>query len=130
MTTAPLILIIDDVEDNRELYREYLVFKGYRVATATDGAEGVAAARADCPDLILMDLRMPGMTGQEAMIRIKGDVALAQIPVVALTAHALDNERRQAMAAGFDAFIPKPCLPDDLVRAIDEILARRLPSSS
>jgi two-component system, cell cycle response regulator DivK len=121
----PRILLVDDVEDNRDLYREYLEFKGYQVMTAVDGREAVALALAERPDIVLMDLRMPGMTGQEAMIRIKAVPSLASIPVVALTAHALHEERRQAMAAGFDAFIPKPCLPDDLVTAVNEILRSR-----
>ena len=116
------------MEDNRDLYREYLEFKGYRVITADNGKEAVAVALAERPDIILMDLRMPGMTGQEAMIRIKAVPSLASIPVVALTAHALHDERRQALAAGFDAFISKPCLPDDLVVAVNEILRRRSPS--
>jgi two-component system, cell cycle response regulator DivK len=121
----PQVLIVDDVEDNRDLYAEYLTFRGFRVVTASNARDGITTARNERPDIVLMDLRMPGMTGQEAMIRIKADATLASIPIVALTAHALDDERRNAMAAGFDAFIAKPCLPEDLVRAIVAILAAR-----
>jgi CheY-like chemotaxis protein len=113
---------VDDFEDNRDLYHEYLVYRGYYVMAADNGADGVRLACEQRPDIILLDLRMPGMTGQEALCEIKARPNLAGVPVVAFTAHALDDERRRAIALGFDAFIAKPCLPDDLVRAIEAIL--------
>lgn len=122
MNTPPLVLLVDDFEDNRDLYEEYLLFKGYRVLTADNGADGVRMACERRPDIILLDLRMPGMSGQEALMQIKARPDLATVPVVALTAHALEDERRRAIALGFDAFIPKPCLPDELVKAIEIIL--------
>mgnify|MGYP003782304249 CR=1 FL=1 len=122
MNRPPLVLLIDDVADNRDLYEEYLLFKGYHVRTADNGEDGLRIAQRDRPDIILLDLRMPGMSGQETLPRIKACAELVNVPVVALTAHALEDERRRAVALGFDAFIAKPCLPDDLVAAIESIL--------
>jgi CheY-like chemotaxis protein len=122
MNNPPLILLIDDVADNRDLYEEYLLFRGYQVLTADNGTDGLRLADARRPDIILLDLRMPGMSGHATLAQIKARPALVSVPVVALTAHALEDERKRAIAAGFDAFIPKPCLPDDLVVAIEAIL--------
>jgi two-component system, cell cycle response regulator DivK len=122
MHTPPLVLLVDDVEDNRDLYEEYLLFKGYHVLTANNGEDCLRIVGAQCPDIILLDLRMPGLSGQETLQRIKAEPRLMSVPVVALTAHALEDERRRAIASGFDAFIAKPCLPDDLVLAIETIL--------
>lgn len=122
MHKPPLVLIVDDVADNRDLYEEYLLFKGYGVLTADNGEDCVRIACEHRPDIILLDLRMPGISGQEALQRIKARPELVSVPVVALTAHALEDERRRAIASGFDAFIAKPCLPDDLVSAIEVIL--------
>jgi two-component system, cell cycle response regulator DivK len=122
------VLLVDDNEDGRDMYREYLTFKGCRVVVAADGAEGVEHARAEHPDIILMDLRMPSMTGYEAIRVLRSDPAMNGVPIVALTAHAMDSERADADAAGFDAVIAKPCLPDDLFSAIHRVLAERSPS--
>lgn len=130
MKHPPLVLLVDDFEDNRDLYHEYLVFKGYQVLTADNGADCVRIASAQRPDIILLDLRMPGISGHEALRQIRARPELAAIPVVALTAHALEDERRRALASGFDAFIPKPCLPDDLVKAIEAILRGSSPVTS
>jgi two-component system, cell cycle response regulator DivK len=122
MTKPSVVLIVDDVADNRDLYEEYLVFKGYTVLTAADGEQCLRVIDVHRPDIILLDLRMPGLSGQETLRQIRARPELAAVPVVALTAHALDDERRRALSSGFDAFIPKPCLPDDLVSAIEFIL--------
>lgn len=127
---GPLILLVDDDADGREMYNEYLTFKGCRVIVATDGAEGIDKARREPPDVILMDLRMPSMTGTEAMRSLKADPTFARVPIVALTAHALDGEQGNARAAGFDAVILKPCLPDDLLTEIEQLLTRWRMTSS
>ena len=119
----PLVLIVDDFDDARDIYEQYLTFKGYRVLTAASGAEAIAVARAERPSVILMDLRMMAMTGTEAMKVLRLDPAFSQVPIVAFTAHALDEEKTIALAAGFDGVIPKPCLPDELMAAIDRLLA-------
>lgn len=114
----PLILLVDDFEDALAIYGQYLDRCGYRVLVARNGEEAVTAARVQRPQLILLDLRMPVMSGTEALRAIRADAALASVPVIALTAHALEAERQQALAAGFDQVIAKPCLPDELVAMV------------
>jgi two-component system cell cycle response regulator DivK len=111
----PFILIVEDFDDAREMYREYLEFAGFRVETARDGREAIEKAREIDPDLILMDLSLPVMDGWEATRRLKGDPATAHLVIVALSAHALAAEGDRARQAGCDGFIAKPCLPSDLV---------------
>jgi CheY-like chemotaxis protein len=121
----PLILIVDDFPDALEIYQSYLTFKGYRVITATSGAEAISLVRDQRPALIFMDLQMAEMTGTTAMLQIRADaIGDAAAPIIALTAHALDEQRVAALVAGFDEVIPKPCLPDQLATAIDRLLAR------
>jgi two-component system, cell cycle response regulator DivK len=127
---APLILIVDDYDDALDIYGSYLTFKGYRTVAATSGEEAVAAARAYRPDVILMDLRMAGMTGTDAMRTLRGDEDFSSVPIAALTAHALDDETRQALADGFDAVIAKPCLPQDLVDHVERLLTSQRPSAA
>jgi len=117
-----LILVVEDFEDAREMYRDYLDFAGFRVETARDGLEGIQKARALMPDLILMDLSLPGIDGWEATRVVKADASTRHILVVALSAHALATEGERARKAGCDGFIPKPCLPPDLVSEIDRHL--------
>jgi CheY-like chemotaxis protein len=119
-----IILLVDDFVDGLDLYTEWLTFKGYRVVTAADGASAIARARENRPALILMDIRMPVMTGREAAKVLRSDPTLATVPLVALTAHALQEEREELLATGFDAVLSKPVLPDALVAAIDDILRR------
>jgi two-component system, cell cycle response regulator DivK len=113
--TPPLVLIAEDFEDARELYREYLEFSGFRVLTASNGREAIERATELQPDLILMDASMPVLDGWQATRVLKSDPTTRHIPILALTAHAFDHAKQQAKAAGCDGFITKPCLPDDLV---------------
>ena len=119
---APLILVVDDYQDAREMYAEYLQFSGFRVAEAKNGNEAVEQAFALKPDLILMDLSLPGMDGWEATRRLKADDRTRQIPIVALTGHALAGASEGAKKAGCDSFVTKPCLPDDLVIEVRRML--------
>jgi len=112
------------------MYEEYLAFRGFEVVTASSGVAAVELAHQQRPALILMDLQMAGMTGTEAMRILRADPALEMVPIVALTAHALDGDRRAALAAGFDEVIAKPCLPEDLVTAVVRLLATPRASSS
>jgi CheY-like chemotaxis protein len=123
-TEPPLILLVDDFEDALDIYGQYLTFRGYRVVLARDGQDAVRKARTCRPDLVFLDLRMPIMTGIEALRMMRADDALATVPIVALTAHALDSERHRALEAGFDDFIAKPCLPEDLVAAVERMVPR------
>jgi CheY-like chemotaxis protein len=125
MTTpspSPLILIVEDFDDAREMYRDYLEFSGFRVETARDGRDGIEKARALLPDLILMDLSLPVIDGWEATRLLKADPATKHMLIVALSAHALATEGDRARSAGCDGFIPKPCLPPDLVSEIAKYL--------
>lgn len=118
----PLILVVDDYQDAREMYAEYLQFSGFRVAEARNGNEAVEQAFALKPDLILMDLSLPGMDGWEATRRLKADERTSNIPIVALTGHALAGASEGAKKAGCDSFVTKPCLPDDLVVEVRRML--------
>ncbi len=120
---TPLILVVDDYEDAREMYAEYLRFCGFRVAEARNGNEALEQAFALLPDLILMDLSLPGMDGWEATRQLKADERTRHIPVVALTGHALAGASEGARKAGCDSFVPKPCLPDDLVVEVRRMLS-------
>ena len=110
----PLVLLADDYVDACEMYSEGLRFLGFRVVTAFDGRAAVDAARHHKPDIVLLDIRMPGLTGIEALGVLKTDPAFTNVPIVALTAHALPDERESARRAGFYAFIAKPILPEQL----------------
>jgi two-component system cell cycle response regulator DivK len=121
--TPPLVLIVEDYQDAREMYAAYLQFSGYRVAEATNGLEAIEQASALLPDIILMDLALPRMDGWEATRRLKADERTAGIPIVALTGHALAGHADGAREAGCDAFVTKPCLPDDLVAEIRRMLS-------
>jgi two-component system cell cycle response regulator DivK len=123
--TLGAILLVDDYEDGREMYAEYLTFKGFRVVTAASGPAAVEIVRRELPALILMDIGMQGMTGTETLRFLREHHLCDGIPVVALTAFALESETTQALADGCQAVIPKPCLPDDLVTFITSILARQ-----
>ena len=119
---GPLILVVDDYEDAREMYAEYLRFCGFRVAEARNGNEALEQAFSLMPDLILMDLSLPGMDGWEATRQLKADSRTQAIPVVALTGHALAGASEGAKKAGCDSFVTKPCLPDDLVVEVRRML--------
>lgn len=120
----PRVLLVDDYPDAREMYSEYLDFSGFEVIEAANGMEALLRAADDAPDIILMDLSLPVMDGWEATRRLKSDARTAHIPVVALTGHALAGMSEGAKQAGCDAFVTKPCLPEDLVKEVRRVLAR------
>jgi two-component system cell cycle response regulator DivK len=122
---SPLVLVVDDMEDGREICAEYLTYHSYRVETAADGFEALDKAFALLPDIILMDLSLPGLDGWEATRRLKKDERTRRIPVIALTAHALSSARDEALAAGCDAVVTKPVLPRELEKAIRRQLTDR-----
>ena len=121
----PLVLVVEDYQDAREMYAAYLQFSGYRVAEATNGLEAIERATELLPDIILMDLALPKMDGWEATRRLKLDEKTRHIPIVALTGHALAGHAEGARQAGCDSFVTKPCLPDALVAEIKRMLASR-----
>jgi len=116
------ILLVEDNEKNMKLARDLLVYKGHSVYEATTGEAAVATATKELPDLVLMDIQLPGIDGIEALRRIRADGKASRIPVVALTASVMTNDRERVDKAGFDAFIPKPIdvktFNDQVVRLI------------
>ena len=117
----PVVLLVDDLPDQRELYRQYLEFAGYEVAIARDGFEAVDRALHVRPDVIIMDLAMPGLDGFETTQRLKALEATRNIPVIALTAHG-ELPREWALTAGCAAYLKKPCYPHDLATEISVVL--------
>lgn len=118
MGTQPLVLLIEDYEDAREMYAEYLEFSGLRTAGAANAVDGIRLAETLLPDVILMDAALPGMTGWDAIQKLKANKKTAHIPVLMLTGHVLGEARDRALAVGATGFIPKPCLPDELTRQV------------
>jgi CheY-like chemotaxis protein len=118
----PRVLLVDDYPDAREMYTEYLEYSGYDVVQAANGMEALQRALDATPDIILMDLSLPVMDGWEATRRLKADQRTADIPVIALTGHALAGISEGAKKAGCDGFVTKPCLPEDLVKEIRNVL--------
>jgi CheY-like chemotaxis protein len=118
---GPLVLVVDDYQDAREMYAQYLVASGFRVAEAATGVEAVRIARELKPDCILMDLALPGIDGWEATRQIKADGATAAIPVIAITGHTSELASRDARAAGCAAFVIKPALPDAVVSEVRRV---------
>jgi two-component system, cell cycle response regulator DivK len=102
------ILLVEDDQANREMLARYLTLLGYRIVLALDGAQAVRLATTEHPDLILMDMRLPVMDGWEATRQIKAGTMTRTIPVMALTAYAMDDERRRCLEAGCDAYETKP----------------------
>jgi len=123
------VLVVDDYPDAREMYGEYLEYCGFEVVQASNGMEALQAALDAAPDIILMDLSLPVMDGWEATRRLKADKRTASIPVVALTGHALAGISEGAKKAGCDAFVTKPCLPEDLVKEIQKVLDNSSPAT-
>ncbi len=114
------ILLVEDNEDNREMLGRRLTRRGHQVTFAVDGAEAIALTRSGRPQIVLMDLSLPVIDGWEATRQIKADPALASIPVIALTAHAMGGDRERAIAAGAEDYDTKPV---DLPRLIGKISA-------
>jgi CheY-like chemotaxis protein len=123
MSRKPLILLVEDFVDAREMYRDYLEFSGFDVETAGDGLAAIVKARELNPDLILMDLSLPGMDGWEATRQLKADPETAHLTIIALSAHAMAAEGDRARKAGCNGFIAKPCLPPDLVEQVGVYLS-------
>jgi CheY-like chemotaxis protein len=121
---GPLVLIVDDFPDNREMYVQFLSFHGYRVAEAVDGHDALEKASALLPDLIVMDLSLPGLDGWEATRRLKKGGQTKAIPVIALTGHAMAGHEEGARSAGCDSYLTKPCVPADLAAEIQRLLRR------
>jgi two-component system cell cycle response regulator DivK len=124
----PVILVVDDEPENVELMARRLARRGFTVRGAATAAEGIVSAKTDPPDLILMDVKMPGMDGYEATAVLKGDPVTAAIPIIALTAHAMQEDRERAVAAGVNGYETKPVDFAKLLEKISALLAAAAPS--
>ena len=122
---AHKILIVEDNENNRCLFRDILTFHGYDVTVATDGQEGVDIARTLLPDLVLMDIQMPGMDGLSAGIILKGATETSGLKIVALTSFAMSGDREKILAAGFDGYLSKPINTRELPVLVKEWLKEK-----
>jgi len=122
VAVPPVVLLVDDEPDQRDLYRQFLQFGGYRVELASGGAAALDAALAGQPDVIIMDVAMPGMDGLEATRRMKELQATRRIPVIALSAYG-DIPPEWATAAGCETYLRKPILPQDLAIEIERVIA-------
>jgi two-component system, cell cycle response regulator DivK len=120
--TQKTILLVEDNEDNLVVYRTILEHVGYRVVEARDGEEGVSRARDQLPDLILMDISIPKMDGWEATQTLKADENTRHIPIIALTAHALEEDRQRAIKAGCDGYLAKPVEPRRVVQEVERFV--------
>lgn len=118
MSRERTVLLIEDNEDSRIILTAFLTSSGYLVTEATNGEAGIAKARADRPDLILMDVSIPIIDGWEATRILKHDPDTAKIPIVALTVHALPSDREKAMEVGCDDYISKPVEPRAVLAAV------------
>jgi two-component system, cell cycle response regulator DivK len=124
-----LVLLVDDYPDNRDIYVQFLTYAGLRVEEAENGQQALDKAFTLRPDVMVMDLSLPGLDGWEATRRLKRDPRTRDIPVIALTGHALAGHSKVAFDAGCDAFITKPCLPERLLEEIRAILVAARPRS-
>ena len=120
-----LILVVEDKETNRKLVRDVLQFKGYEVAEAVTGEEGLEMARSRRPDLVLMDIHLPGMDGITALRALRADPETSGIPVIALTASAMPSDREAILSAGFNGYETKPISVKRLEELVLEGLAAR-----
>jgi two-component system cell cycle response regulator DivK len=114
------ILVVEDHEDNRRIMRDLLTSSGYEVIEAVTGVEGVTAAETHRPELILMDIQLPGIDGYEATRRIKANPSLRKVPIIVVTSYALSGDDEKAFEAGCDAYVAKPFSPRDLLAKIRE----------
>jgi len=117
------ILVVEDQADNRKILRDLLTSSGFEVIEAVNGLEGVRLAQSCNPDLILMDIQLPGIDGYEATRRIKADISLKDIPIIVVTSYALSGDEKKAFEAGCDAYVAKPYSPREMLGKVQEYLS-------
>ncbi len=123
------ILLVEDNEMNRDMLTRRLEKRGYQMVSAADGPTGIALAHTEAPDLILMDMSLPGIDGWEASRQLKADTTTAATPIIALTAHAMAEDREKALAAGCDEYETKPVELSSLLTKIETLLSRPKPKA-
>ena len=119
-----LILVVEDNDKSRKLVRDLLTVKGYEIIVAETGEEGVRLAQERRPSLVLMDIRLPGIDGIQALGRLRAEVATRGIPVMAMTASVMASDRQRVLDAGFDAFQSKPIKVKDFLAVVEQLLER------
>lgn len=119
----PLILIVEDNDKNLRLVRDVLQVKGYRTLEAETAEQALALAYGEVPNLVLMDIQLPGMNGIDAIARLRADARTQRVPVVALTAFAMSDDRERILAAGFDGYLAKPIDIFDLLQQVAHLVA-------
>lgn len=119
------ILVVEDNEDNLTVLCDELEYVGYEVISAANGEEAIEKTLTERPDLILMDISIPVIDGWEATRRLKADPKTVDIPIIALTAHAMAGDAEKAKAAGCDGYIAKPCTPDEVAAKVSHFFPRR-----
>jgi CheY-like chemotaxis protein len=122
------ILLVEDNEDNRIIYATALRYAGYKVIEAITGTEGVHQTRTQLPDLVLMDISVPELDGWEATAILKADPSTKHIPIIAVTAHALQGDEERSLEAGCDGYLAKPIPPAALIAEVDRRFGRSTPS--
>ena len=122
---SELILIVEDNEQNRKLTRDLLQVNGYRTIEAETGEDAIALAAARVPDLVVMDVHLPGMSGVDALAKLRAAPTTRAIPVLAFTASVMPQDRSEIMAAGFDAFMSKPIDLEAFLHTVADALKRR-----
>jgi CheY-like chemotaxis protein len=125
LSAVGVVLIAEDFDDTREMYSYFLSMRGWRVVEAANGRDVLPLVEAHSPDVIVMDLSMPGIDGWELTQRLKADEASAHVPIIVLTGHVLPAERARAEAMGCDSFLSKPCLPVTLERELERFVTRK-----
>lgn len=121
---VPLVLVVDDWADSRAVYVEFLTMFGFRVIEEADGAAAVARAKAERPDVVVMDVMLPGMDGCEATRQLRADPDLCAVRVIALSGHGDGPVKERALAAGVDVYLRKPCPPEVLLEHARALAAR------
>jgi two-component system, cell cycle response regulator DivK len=124
------VLYVEDNEYNRKIVRQLLSRSSYRLIEATDGETGVALAQQDLPDLILMDVQLPKMSGLDATKLLKADTRTSHIPIVVITSYALSGDREQAVQAGASSYLAKPFSPRELLALVQQYLPESRPTHS
>lgn len=125
MQQSPLVLIVDDAQDNREGYAQYLEYCGFRTAEASTGDEALSQAFALRPDAIVLDMRLPGVSGTEVTRQLRAG-GFSATPIIALSACVFESDVAAAREAGCDSFLAKPCVPEAVVAEIRRLLADRM----
>jgi two-component system cell cycle response regulator DivK len=118
------ILVVEDDEKSRRLLTDVLEYHGFDVCAYASGEEGLGEARMSCPDAALLDIELPGISGFDVLSRLRAESTSAAVPVIAVTASVMDQDRKKILGAGFDAYVPKPVNIRELVTILNDLLAK------